>query len=98
MVSESFNKLIKFVREDLVANQQMAHLRGGLIILEVCLLCTIQWLAGASYLDILVNITGTLVPSFSRIVCKTLKAISDSPELQMKLSETSSWTSGAKFY
>jgi hypothetical protein len=88
MELDSFNKLLEFIREDLEVNQDMADLRGGAIIPELCLFCTIRWLAGGSYLDI-VDITGISVPSFYRIVWKTCKAILKAPELRMKLPETS---------
>jgi hypothetical protein len=88
MELESFNKLVELIREGVEVNQEMANLRGGPIIPELCLFCTIRWLAGGSYLDI-VDITGISVPSFYRIVWKTCRAIINSPELRMKLPETS---------
>jgi hypothetical protein len=83
----SFDKLLKIIREDLEVDQDMANLRGGPIIPELCLFCTIRWLAGGSYLDI-VDITGISVPSFYCIVWTTCKALSESPQLQLKLPET----------
>jgi hypothetical protein len=74
----SFDKLLEIVREDLEVDQDMANLRGGPIIPELCLFCTIWWLAGGSYLDI-VDITGISVSSFYRIVWTTCKALSESP-------------------
>ena len=58
----SFNKLLELIREDLEVNQSMADLRGGPIIPELCLFCTIRWLAGGSYVDI-TDITGISVSS-----------------------------------
>jgi hypothetical protein len=84
---ESFNKLLELIREDLLVNQKMADLRGGPIIPELCLFCTVRWLAGGSYLDI-IDITGISVASFYRIVWKTCKAIVESPDLEMRLPET----------
>ena len=52
MELDSFNKLLEVIREDLEVNQDMADLRGGAIIPELYLFCTIRWLAGGSYLDI----------------------------------------------
>ena len=44
---ESFDKLLEIIKDDLVVNQQMASIRGGAIIPELCLFCTVRWLAGA---------------------------------------------------
>jgi hypothetical protein len=87
MELKSFNKLLELIREDLEVNQRMAALRGKAIIPELCLFCTVRWLAGGSYLDI-VDITGISVPSFYRIVWKTCEAIMKSPALDMKLPKT----------
>ena len=48
-----FEKLLLFVKDDLTVNESMASLRGGAIIPELCLYCTIRYLAGGSYTDIL---------------------------------------------
>ena len=60
MSKESFDKLLGFVREALIVNETKANLRGGIIVPELCLYCTIRWLAGGSYLDI-TDICGILV-------------------------------------
>jgi hypothetical protein len=38
----SFDKLLEIIREDLEVNQNMANLRGGPIIPDLCLFCTIR--------------------------------------------------------
>jgi hypothetical protein len=83
----SFNKLLSYIREDLEVNQEMAARRGGAIIPEICLFCTLRWLAGGSYLDIY-HFTGISRPSFYRVVWKTIKAIVRCPQLKIKFPTT----------
>lgn len=59
MSEESFDKLLSYIRHDLVENEMMANPRGGAIIPEIRLFCTLRRLAGGSYLDIC-DITGIL--------------------------------------
>jgi hypothetical protein len=67
MKPESFEKLLVYIRNELEADEHMASLRGGIIIPEICLFCTLRWLAGGSYLDIYAR-TGISKPSFYRVV------------------------------
>ena len=53
MSRKSFEKLLSYVKDDLLDDDKMASLRGGSIIPEIRLYCTLRWLAGGSYLDIL---------------------------------------------
>ena len=74
MEKKSFDKLLSYIYTDLVVNELMANNRGGPIIPELCLYCTLRWLAGVSYLDIC-DIAGISAGSFYRILWKTVKAI-----------------------
>jgi hypothetical protein len=87
MTVPSFNKLLSYIREDLEVDQEMASLRGGVIIPEICLYCTLRWLAGGSYLDIYHH-TGISRPSFYRILWKTIKAIVRCTNLEIKFPKT----------
>lgn len=89
MSFESFEKLLSFIRDDLEVDKDMAALRGGAILPEICLYVTLRFLAGGSYSDIRF-FTGITVPSFYRIVWKTISAInnSNSSELQIKFPST----------
>jgi DDE superfamily endonuclease len=87
MSLESFEQLLGYIRPSLVVNEEMAARRGGAILPEICLYCTIRWLAGGSYSDIYL-FAGISTASFYRVVWKTLKAIIVCPELQMKFPST----------
>ena len=63
MSKASFYKLLGYIQSYLVVNEVMANMRGGPIIPELCLYCTLRWLAGGSYLDIC-DITGISQSSF----------------------------------
>lgn len=87
MSKESFDKLLGFVREPLMVNETKANLRGGSIVPELCLYCTIRWLAGGSYLDI-TDICGISKSSFYRVVWKTITAICKVDSLCPKFPKT----------
>jgi hypothetical protein len=74
MSKESFTKLLGFIKPSLTVDERMASIRGGQIIPELCLYCTIRWLAGGSHLDIF-YFCGISKTSFYRIIWKTMKAI-----------------------
>jgi DDE superfamily endonuclease len=74
MSRQSFDKLLSYIREALLVNETKANARGGSIVPELCLYCTIRWLAGGSYLDI-TDICGISKSSFYRVVWKTITAI-----------------------
>lgn len=88
MSPESFERLVSHIRTDLEANESMASLRGGVIIPEIRLYCTLRWLAGGSYSDIYL-FTGTSRPSFYRIIWQTIRAINNCEELKIRLPKTS---------
>ena len=69
-----FNKLVLLLAEDLLVDEDAARKRGGAIIPELCIYCTLRYLAGGSYLDIS-DIAGISQSSFYRIVWKTITAI-----------------------
>ena len=52
MSLSSFEKLLSFIRSSLKVDMAMAELRGGVIIPEISLYCTLRYLAGGSYMDI----------------------------------------------
>ena len=87
MSKESFDKLLEYVRQDLIVNETMANCRGGPIIPEMCLYCTIRYLAGGSYLDIC-DVAGISKSSFYRVIWKTVTAINESHELAIKFPQT----------
>ena len=87
MKRNSFDKLLAMIREELEVNEAMAERRGGAIIPELCLYCTLRWLAGGSYLDIC-NITGISTASFYRVVWKTVIAINKCQQMDMHFPQT----------
>jgi hypothetical protein len=87
MTLASFYKLLSYVKEGLEVDNAQANKRGGVILPEICLFCTLRWLAGGSYLDICA-LTGVSTASFYRIVYRTLRLIIDSKELEIKLPAT----------
>ena len=46
MRRESFDKLLDLVRDKLEADHNQAARRGGIIMPEICLYCTLRWLGG----------------------------------------------------
>ena len=48
----SFEKLLTFIRPSLEVDRAMADLRGGVIIPEIALYCTLRYIASGSYTDI----------------------------------------------
>jgi DDE superfamily endonuclease len=87
MSLDSFNKLLGFIRDDLLVVETKAKLRGGSIVPELCLYCTIRWLAGGSYLDI-TDVSGISKSSFYRVVWKTITAICKCQPLRPKFPKT----------
>ena len=88
MQKDSFEKLLSYIRHDLIVNEVMAKPRGGAIIPELCLFCTLRWLAGGSYLDIC-DIVGISKASFYRVVWKTICAIVYAKALEIRFPTTS---------
>ena len=69
----SFEKLLSFIRKSLEVDSAMAQLRGGVIIPEIALYCTLRYLASGSYTDIF--FVGISKPSFYCVVWKTMYTI-----------------------
>jgi DDE superfamily endonuclease len=87
MTLPSFNKLLGYIRQQLEVDQKKAECRGGAIMPEICLFCTLRFLAGGSYLDIHA-LTGVSVPSFYRVVYRTLRLIIECKQLDLQLPRT----------
>ena len=82
MEKHSFDRLVDMVRLKLSVDRTMAQLRGGPIIPELCVFCTVRYFAGGSYLDI-IDICGISVPSFYRVLWRTVRAMNQCPELDI---------------
>ena len=88
MSKESFDKLLGYIRHDLMVNETMANQKGGAIIPEMCLFCTLRWLAGGSHLDIC-DIVGISKSSFYRVVWKTIRSIVQAKALEIRFPTSS---------
>jgi DDE superfamily endonuclease len=84
MPLSSFYKLLSYIKEGLVVDESKAIGRSGAILPELCLFCTLRWLAGGSYLDIF-TITGVSIASFYRVIYRTLRLIVNCKQLEIKL-------------
>jgi hypothetical protein len=87
MDRDSFNKLLGYIYEDLMVKEVMANHRGGPIIPQLCLFCTLRYLAGGSYLNIC-DIAGISSSSFYRVVWKTINALVNCEEIAIKFATT----------
>ena len=76
---ESFYLLLSFVHYALQVGRTKAASHGGIIIPELCLYCTLRYLAGASYI-VFASISTS---SFYRIVQKAIHAINLTDELSI---------------
>jgi DDE superfamily endonuclease len=74
MSPQSFSKLLELLYNDLAVDVEMALLRGGAILPEICLYATLRYFSGGSFLDIKFY-TGISSASFYRCVWRTVKAI-----------------------
>ena len=77
MSHDSFTRLLSVIKKDLEVDTDMAGLRGGAILPEICLYVCLRYLAGGSYSDIKF-FTGISVASFYRVLWKTIAAINKS--------------------
>jgi DDE superfamily endonuclease len=87
MRKDSFDKLVLLLVESLVVDQVAANKRGGPIIPEICVYCTLRYLAGGSYLDIS-DIAGISQSSLYRVVWKTISAIAKCTALRVRFPKT----------
>jgi hypothetical protein len=61
--TSSYDLLCDILRESLERDPEMAELRGGYITPDTCVFMTLRWLAGGSYVDIMLA-TGIKKPSY----------------------------------
>jgi hypothetical protein len=87
MRKDSFDKLVVLLGEDLTVNEIAANKRGGPILPELCLYCTLRYLAGGSYLDICDN-ARISQSSLYRVVWKTITAIVQCNALKISFPKT----------
>jgi DDE superfamily endonuclease len=87
MSYQSFYKLLGYICPKLEADHRMASLRGGVILPELRLYCTLRWLAGGSYTGILL-FCGISQASFYRVCWQTLEAICNCEELKLHFPST----------
>jgi hypothetical protein len=53
---ESFDKLVLILSDVLIRDERQGRRRGGAIPPHLCVLATIRWLSGGTYLDIATNV------------------------------------------
>jgi DDE superfamily endonuclease len=87
MEKHSFDKLVMLVEDQLSVDHRAAAKRGGVIIPEICIYCTLRYLAGGSYLDI-ADIAGISQASLYRVVWKTITAIVQCKALRIRFPKT----------
>jgi hypothetical protein len=83
----SFTKLLGYICDSLLVDSDMASLRGGEIVLEIQLYCTLWYIAGGSYSDIQF-FTGISTASFYRVVWRTIRAIVRCKQLSIRFPKT----------
>lgn len=86
MSIDSFNKLLSYIKKDLVISEYHSN-KPNAVTPELCLFCTLRYLAGCSYLDIHA-MTGVSITSFYRVFYITCKLIIKCPEMKMKFPKT----------
>lgn len=82
----SFYKLLGYIQAGLETDD-IQSTKGGAILPEISLFCTLRWLAGGSYLDIFA-LTGVPVPSFYHVCYLTLRLIIGCKELDFRFPKT----------
>jgi DDE superfamily endonuclease len=87
MQKASFDKLVHLIEEELCVDEYCANLRGGAILPEICVYCTLRYLAGGSYLDIS-DVAGISQASFYRVVWKTITAVAKCKALRIRFPVT----------
>jgi DDE superfamily endonuclease len=87
MRKDSFDKLVLLLAEDLVVDEVAASKRGGVIIPEICVYCTLQYLAEGSYLNIS-DIAAISQSSLYRVVWKTITAIAKCTAVRVAFPKT----------
>ena len=87
MSLQSFNRLLSYIRPGLIEEENRAAGRGGLIIPELRLYCTLRFLAGGSYLDIH-YFCGISQSNFYTSVWRVLHLINKCPNLHISFPQT----------
>ena len=87
MDKESFDKLLSYVCDDLLVDEKQANKRGGAVIPELCLCCTLRWLAGGSHLDI-TDVAGIAKTTFYNATWRTITALVLCPQLSLHFPST----------
>ena len=88
MSKKSFDKLLSYINEGLIYENERSIGRGGPILPELRLYCTLRYLAGGSYLDIH-YFCGISETSFYSSVWRVLDLINKCPQLNIKFPQTS---------
>jgi hypothetical protein len=83
----SFTKLLGSIHDALLVDRDMASLCGGVIVPEIQLYCTLQYIAGGMYSDIQF-FTGISTASFYRVVWRTIRAIVRCKQLSIRFPKT----------
>jgi hypothetical protein len=87
MSKESFDKLLLYIIQGLNDKNERSIGRGGQILPELCLYCTLCYLAGGSYLDIH-YFCGISETSFYASVWRVVDLINKCPQLDIKFPQT----------
>lgn len=87
MKVKSFHKLASKIWQHLVVDEEMAALRGGAITPEICLYCTLRYLACGKYSDIALY-AGISETAFYNVVHRTMYAINAEDSLALKFPTT----------
>lgn len=87
MRRDSFNKLVQLLHEDLQVDEYYANKRGGPISAKICVYLTLRYLAGGSYIDIMLHMQISAA-SFYSCLYKTLEAICNCKELDILFPKT----------
>ena len=72
----SFDKLLTIIRQSLEVDTAMAELRGGVIIPEIALYCTLRYITGGSYTNIFF-LSGYLNLPFTELYGRPCTPLSD---------------------
>jgi hypothetical protein len=80
MSLSSFNKLLSSICPELEVDILQSSQRGGAILPEIKLYCTLHWLASGSYSDIYM-FAGISKPSFYQVCWQTIKVLFSCPDL-----------------
>jgi hypothetical protein len=94
MIHTSFTKLLGYIHDSVLVDRDMASLRGGVIVPEIQLCCTLQYIAGGLYSNIQFFM-GISTASFYRVVWRTIRAIVECKQLSIRFPKTLEETNAA---